>query len=107
MRDHASEKKPSVGVGQILGFKRNVGEEVPSMVERHNDHDQAAQHIDRYQARALYREVRPGGLDRRDSSRSGSCNQRESPANDCSSLACMGELLNKQVRHTLRGWPPS
>lgn len=50
MSDPAREEQGVIGLGQGLGFEAEIGEKIPRMVERHDDHDQAAHDIKRNDA---------------------------------------------------------
>jgi hypothetical protein len=41
---------------QILGSKPQIGHEVPSMIERHDDHDESTQDIHGFQSWTWWRE---------------------------------------------------
>src|SRR5580704_591810 len=46
----ASEEQAVIGELQVFGRKRNVGEEVSCVVDRHNDHHESAHDVERRQA---------------------------------------------------------
>ena len=53
MRDPAGEEVRRSGLRKIVGKEGSVGEKIACVVERHDDHDEAAQKIDGLEARAL------------------------------------------------------
>ena len=53
VRDPAREKQPRRRVGQVRGILPGHAEEVPRVIERHHDHDHAADEVDRFQARSI------------------------------------------------------
>src|SRR5947207_2627800 len=52
MRDPSGEEKGGPGLSQIERIKFHFGKKSARMVEGHDDHDQAAQRIDRLETRA-------------------------------------------------------
>jgi hypothetical protein len=50
VRDKASEEERTIRVCQIFGGSAQRSQKVPGVVQRHDDHDESAQYIDRYQA---------------------------------------------------------
>ncbi len=64
VRDPAGEEICRGGLREIVGKEGGVGEKVARVIERHDDHDDAAQKIDRFDARAL--DGREDGLGRFD-----------------------------------------
>src|SRR5262249_4715125 len=53
MRYEAREEERSIRVCQVLRSGPEVSQEVPAVIERHNNHDETAQDIDGNQARSL------------------------------------------------------
>ena len=59
MRHPTRQKKR--GIGHVAWIETAIGKEIAGVVERHHDHDQAAQDIDRIEARARARNGRSRG----------------------------------------------
>jgi len=59
MRDPAGGEERRPGVERVGGVDSRAGEEVAGVVESHEDHEQAAEEIDCFDAR----ETRDGGCD--------------------------------------------
>ena len=49
MREPSSQKKRRICLRQVEGIEGNVREKIPDVIQRHQDHHQTAQQIDRFQ----------------------------------------------------------
>ena len=62
MRDPAGKKQGYVGVREIGGIKTGIRKKLPHVIERHDDHDDATNYVDGFDADAFTRDSLDHGM---------------------------------------------